>query len=80
MKVDDVSYEITDEEVAGDGVGELLEEVKRNVVDMDTEANYVETNFDSNELLVDTKLFVSQTGADYLIYERYGKYFKAIKP
>lgn len=80
VKVDGVSYEITDEEVPSDGVGELLGEVERNVVDMDTEASYIETNFDSNELPVGTRLFASPTGEDVVIYERFSKYFKAQKP
>ena len=80
VKVAGVSYEITDEEVPSDQVGELLGEVKRNVVDMDTKESYVETDFDSNELLVGTKLFASPAGEDYVIYEQHGKYFKAKKP
>ncbi|TWT02526.1 hypothetical protein [Planomicrobium sp. CPCC 101079] len=78
VKYDGISYELTDEEAAEEEVGELLGEVKRNVVDMDTVVNYVETDFDSNELNPGAKLFaMKESGDDEIIYERYGKYFIA---
>lgn len=80
VKYDGVSYELTDEEISEEDVGDLLGHVKRNVVDMDTVDHYVETDLDSNELLVGTSLFAVKNGdGNQIIYEKYGKYFLAKK-
>lgn len=80
VKYDGVSYELTDEEISKENVGDILGHVKRNVADMDAVDHYVETDLDSNELLVGTSLFAIKGGDDnQIIYERYGKYFFAKK-
>lgn len=79
VKYDGISYELTEEEISIVQLGEPIGEVKRNVVDMDTVENYSETDFDSNELPVNTKLFTAKDTAKHIIYERNGKYFIAKK-
>ncbi|MGI2328491.1 hypothetical protein [Planococcus sp. YIM B11945] len=78
VKYDGISYEITVEKVAEHEVGELLGEVKRNMADMDTVSNYVETDFDSNELDPGTRLFaLKESNPHEIVYERDGASFIA---
>lgn len=73
-----IGYEITDEEVPEEAVGELLGEVKRDVSNMDTAADYSGQDFDSNELDVGTKLFaLKEIDNDIIVYEKAGAYFIA---
>ncbi|WKA55001.1 hypothetical protein [Planococcus shixiaomingii] len=81
VKYEGASYEVTNEKVPKEDVGELLGEVKRNVSDMDTAENYVESDFDSVGLNSGAKLFtLKQNSSDKIVYEQDGKYFIARIP
>lgn len=77
VKVDDQSYQLTNEEVEKEVVGEFIGEVKRNIVDGDTNPNLNEENFDSNSLTTGTKLYKNSEDKMSIIYEINEKYFKA---
>jgi hypothetical protein len=80
VKVDNQSYQLTNEEVDKEIVGEFIVEVKRNIVDGDTNPNLNEGNFDSNSLTPGTKLYKNLEDKESIIYEINGQYFKAIAP
>ena len=77
VKVNNQSYQLTNEEVNKEAVGEFIGEVKRNIVDEDTNPNLYEENFDSNSLMPGTKLYRNPDDKNSIIYEIDEKYFKA---
>ena len=80
VKVDNQSYQLTNEEVNKEVVGEFIGEVKRNIVDGDTNSNLNEENFDSNSLKPGTKLYKNLEDAKSIIYQINEQYFKANVP
>jgi hypothetical protein len=80
VKVDNQSYQLTTEEVDKAVVGEFIGEVKRNIVDGDTNPNLIEENFDSNSLTPGTKLYKNIQDKESIIYEINEQYFKANAP
>jgi len=80
VKVDNQSYQLTNEEVDVEVVGEFIGEVKRNIVDGDTNPNLNEENFDSNSLTPGTKLYKNLEDKKSIIYEINEQYFKANVP
>jgi hypothetical protein len=80
VKVDNQSYQLTNEEVDKEVVGEFIGEVKRNIVDGDTNPNLSVVNFDSNSLTPGTKLFKNLQDKESIIYEINKQLFKANAP
>jgi hypothetical protein len=80
VKVDNQSYQLTNEEVDKEVVGEFIGEVKRNIVDGDTNPNLNQENFDSNSLTPGTKLYKNVEDKESIIYEINEQYFKANVP
>lgn len=79
IKYNDVSYQITNQEVEKSYVGEKIGEVKRNIVDMDVDENVVEVNFDTNELDVGTPLYINKKNKNTILYEVNKMYYIAEK-
>ncbi|QFT87531.1 hypothetical protein FIU87_02605 [Bacillus sp. THAF10] len=75
--VNGISYVITTEEVNPSEVGERLGEVKRNIVDMDTDPNLTETDFDSNSLNPGTALYTHKNDQQSILYKINNTYYLA---
>jgi hypothetical protein len=80
VRVDNQSYQLTNEEVDKEIVGEFIGEVKRNIVDADTNPYLNEENFDSNSLSTGTNLYKNSDDKESIIYEINEQYFKAKVP
>jgi hypothetical protein len=80
VKVGNQSYQLTNEEVDKEVVGEFIGEVKRNIVDGDTYPNLSVVNFDSNSLTPGTKLFKNLQDKESIVYEINKQLFKAKAP
>lgn len=78
VRVENKSYRITNEKADTTFVGEFIGEVRRNIVDRDTDAKFKVENFDANSLKTGTKLYKSLEHANKIIYEIHeGEYFFA---
>ncbi|NLP52553.1 hypothetical protein [Bacillus sp. RO1] len=77
VKVKESSYLITREEADESAKGDLIGEVQRNIVDLDTAQNLEERHLDSNSLPPGTALYKHTKNTNIILYELSGKYFIA---
>ncbi|TYS67829.1 hypothetical protein FZC76_14820 [Sutcliffiella horikoshii] len=77
VKVNSYSYMITKEEVDKSVKGDLIGEVQRNIVDLDTAEDLEERHLDSNSLPPGTALYNPTENNNIILYELNGRYYIA---
>lgn len=79
VRVDNTSFQLTKKEAEESVKGDLIGEVQRNIVDMDTDEELVEQNLDSNSLPPGTALYKHTENNSIILYELDNKYYIAEK-
>lgn len=79
VQVDETSFQLTQREAKENVKGDLIGEVQRNIVDMDTDEELVEQHLDSNSLPPGTALYKHTENNNFILYELDDQYFIAEK-
>ncbi len=79
VRVNDTSYQLTQKEAEKSVRGELIGEVQRNILDLDTSEELVEQHLDSNYLPPGTALYNHTENSNIILYELDKKYYIAEK-
>ncbi|WP_404447668.1 hypothetical protein LG307_02485 [Sutcliffiella horikoshii] len=79
VRVDEISFQLTQKEAEESAKGDLIGEVQRNIVDMDTDEELVEQHLDSNSLPPGTALYKHTENNNFILYELDDKCYIAEK-
>ncbi|MCG1023587.1 hypothetical protein [Sutcliffiella horikoshii] len=79
VRVKETSYKLTQKEAEEGTKGDLIGEVQRNIVDMDSAEESVEQHLDSNSLPHGTALYKHTGSKSIILYELEDKYYIAEK-